>query len=153
MISVVQQIVVLAGFCICAVRSFTPFVIPPKSLSTSVTFNRRGVVVEIELINPRHSLSTILFAEEGSQETTRQEEDQQQQSTEPKKKEMDILNSPAFLKRKLQVLKNDVSKVEEKIMKANADFEEGKAKWGEKLKELEREVRVPKNMLVHGVIP
>ena len=140
--SFIQQIVVLAFLCLCAVRSFTPFVIPPKTSSTTVTFNRRGVVVEIELINTRHSSSTILYAvEEGSQETTKQEEDQQQQSAEPKKKEMDILNSPAFLKRKLQVLKNDVSKVDEKINKANADLEEGKAKWGEKLKELEREVR------------
>lgn len=96
--------------------------------------------MEIELINTRHSSSSILYAvEEGSQETTKQEEDQQQQSAEPKKKEMDILNSPAFLKRKLQVLKNDISKVDEKITKANADLEEGKAKWGEKLKELERE--------------
>jgi hypothetical protein len=136
--------IVLAVCCIGSVRTFTPFVVPTKTTTTSVTFGRHGVVVEVEIgvpiINTRHSSSTVLYAEESSQETAKQEQQEQQQS-EPKKKDMDILNSPAFLKRKLQVLKNDISKVDDKITKAKADVEAGKAQWGDKLKDLEREVR------------
>jgi molecular chaperone GrpE len=64
---------------------------------------------------------------------------QQKDPTKEQKQDTDILNSPAFLKRKLQVLKTDVSKADEKIAKAKADIEAGKEKWGDKLKELERE--------------
>ena len=58
----------------------------------------------------------------------------------PAEKESDILNSPAFLKRKLEVLNSDISNVDERIEKAKAALEAGKAEWGDKLRELEREV-------------
>lgn len=51
----------------------------------------------------------------------------------------DILNSPAFLKRKVEVLKTDIEKTEAAIEKANADLEEGKTEWGRQLESLEKE--------------
>jgi hypothetical protein len=52
----------------------------------------------------------------------------------------DILNSPAFLQRKLDVIKSDVAKVEEQIAAAKAQVEEGKAEWGHQFEALETEV-------------
>ena len=52
----------------------------------------------------------------------------------------DILNSPAFLQRKLEVIKSDIAKVEEEIVAAKAKLEEGKAEWGHQFDALEVEV-------------
>lgn len=52
----------------------------------------------------------------------------------------DILNSPAFLKRKIDVLKSDIAKAEEDIELAKQRLEEGKAEWGAQLDELQKEV-------------
>jgi len=51
----------------------------------------------------------------------------------------DILNSPAFLKRKLELLKEDVLKVETDIAEIKVIVEEGKAEWGERLDQLDKE--------------
>ena len=53
----------------------------------------------------------------------------------------DILNSPAFLTRKLEVLKSDSQKIDEEYKAAKAALEEGKAEWGKQLDDLEMEVR------------
>lgn len=45
----------------------------------------------------------------------------------------DILNSPAFLQRKLEVLQADIAKAEEDIENAKVAYEQGKEEWGEKL--------------------
>ena len=52
----------------------------------------------------------------------------------------DILNSPAFLKRKIDVLQSDIAKAEEGIELAKQRMEEGKAEWGGQLDELQKEV-------------
>lgn len=52
----------------------------------------------------------------------------------------DILNSPAFLQRKLDVLKSDIAKVEEDIAAAKVAVEEGKEEWGQQFDGLEAEV-------------
>jgi molecular chaperone GrpE len=51
----------------------------------------------------------------------------------------DILNSPAFLKRKLDVLKSDIDKTEQDIADAKQRYDEGKAEWGDQFDELARE--------------
>jgi len=51
----------------------------------------------------------------------------------------DILNSPAFLKRKVDVLKSDLAKIDAQINTANAQLEEGKAEWGPELDRLQTE--------------
>lgn len=52
----------------------------------------------------------------------------------------DILNSPAFLSRKLDVLNSDVAAVTEKIEAANALYEENKEEWGPQIEKLRSEV-------------
>jgi hypothetical protein len=53
----------------------------------------------------------------------------------------DILNSPAFLKRKLDVLKSDVEKCEKDLEEALERAEVAKEEWGPQLEDLQREVR------------
>ena len=54
----------------------------------------------------------------------------------------DILNSPAFLKRKLEVLKSDIEKTEADLEAALERAEVAKEEWGPQLEDLQREVRV-----------
>lgn len=53
----------------------------------------------------------------------------------------DILNSPAFLKRKIDVLKSDIAAIDEKISAANEVYEANKAEWGPQIENLRKEVR------------
>lgn len=59
----------------------------------------------------------------------------------------DILNSPAFLKRKVDVLKSDIEKAEQDIAAAQELAEAGKAEWGPQLDDLQREVCFPSCLL------
>lgn len=52
---------------------------------------------------------------------------------------VDILNSPDFLKRKIDVLKSDIQATELKIEALTATVEEGKAEWGPQLEKLQSE--------------
>ena len=61
-----------------------------------------------------------------------------------------ILNSPAFLQRKLEVLKSDIAKVEEEIAVAQEQLEAGKAEWGPQLEDLQKEVRIL--LLLYGIV-
>jgi len=51
----------------------------------------------------------------------------------------DILNSPVFLKRKIDVLKSDIADLDTKIADANTKYESNKAEWGEQLEKLQSE--------------
>jgi len=57
----------------------------------------------------------------------------------PDEESTDIMNSPAFLKRKLEILQSDISKADEGIAKANEELTKGKEEWGEKLEGLQKE--------------
>jgi hypothetical protein len=52
----------------------------------------------------------------------------------------DILNSPAFLKRKLEVLTSDLEKTEADLEAALERAEIAKEEWGPQLEDLKREV-------------
>lgn len=86
--------------------------------------------------------STCLFAAEeggGDAEETATE-DKAQEETPAGDASSDILNSPAFLQRKLDVIKSDIVKAEEAIDAAKVQLEEGKAEWGKQFEDLEAEV-------------
>lgn len=51
----------------------------------------------------------------------------------------DILSSPAFLKRKLEVIKADIAKSEEGIKTSQAALEAGREEWGSKFADLSKE--------------
>lgn len=53
----------------------------------------------------------------------------------------DILNSPEFLKRKIDVLKSDLEAADAEIAALTAAVEEGKVEWGDQLEKLQTEVR------------
>lgn len=57
----------------------------------------------------------------------------------PDEEHSDIMNSPAFLKRKLEILQSDIQKKEEDIAQANEDLARGKEEWGAKFEQLEKE--------------
>jgi molecular chaperone GrpE len=51
----------------------------------------------------------------------------------------DILNSPDFLKRKLEVIKSDIAKAEADLEAAKQRLEEGKKEWGSQINDLQKE--------------
>jgi len=59
--------------------------------------------------------------------------------------ETDILNSPVFLQRKLDVIKSDIEKTDEAIENAKAKLEENKAEWEPQVKSLEAEFQAIQN--------
>ena len=101
-----------------------------RSISTTLS--------KVEVANPftRH-LDTRLFAEETPEETPVTEEEQPSKTD---SSSTDILNSPAFLKRKIDVLNSDIAAVDEKLSEANALYEANKAEWGPQLESLSKEV-------------
>lgn len=52
----------------------------------------------------------------------------------------DILNSPEFLRRKMDVLKSDLEQAEQQLESEKLRYEDGKAEWGEQFDELAKEV-------------
>lgn len=52
----------------------------------------------------------------------------------------DILSSPAFLKRKLEVLESDITSTEEELAAATERKEVAKEEWAPQLEALQREV-------------
>jgi len=82
--------------------------------------------------------NTILFAEE---EAAAAEEpvDEPAEAPAAVPSSDDILNSPAFLKRKVDVMKSDIEAAEEKIAAANAVYEENKAEYGDQIENLRKE--------------
>ena len=79
------------------------------------------------------------------------EEDSSQESTEETESgdgvtavtgATDILSSPAFLKRKLEVLETDITNSEEELAKAMERLEVAKEEWGPQFDNLSREVSI-----------
>lgn len=92
--------------------------------------------------------ATCLFAEEdneteasGNDEPTESGETAEPEEAEAASNaDTDILSSPAFLKRKIEVLKSDVAATENEIEEARERAEAGKAEWGPQLDDLRKEV-------------
>mmetsp|Transcript_20282 Transcript_20282/g.33063 ORF Transcript_20282/g.33063 Transcript_20282/m.33063 type:complete len:251 (-) Transcript_20282:195-947(-) len=62
--------------------------------------------------------------------------------------ETDILNSPAFLQRKVEVLQSDITALEKEIEEANALLVAGKEEWGSKFDMVNRESQYMKERYV-----
>ena len=77
------------------------------------------------------STRTRLWAEEG---------DEGADSASSETGGADILSSPAFLSRKIDVLKSDIEAADGEIAELTKAVEEGKAEWGEQLDKLRAEV-------------
>jgi len=104
-------------------------------LALSVIFSADAFVVPA-LYLPARALSPISRLYSDNAENTPASDEKSDS------KENDILNSPAFLKRKLEVIQSDISKVEAQIMNANTAIEEGKEIWGDKFAQLSQERKI-----------
>mmetsp|Transcript_10513 Transcript_10513/g.17414 ORF Transcript_10513/g.17414 Transcript_10513/m.17414 type:complete len:253 (+) Transcript_10513:119-877(+) len=98
---------------------------------TSITFSGQSAPQPM-----RHS--SPLYAEEGASS-----EDEAAAAADEGEKTAadtsDILNSPAFLKRKVEVLQSDIAALEKEIEEANAVYLAGKAEWGPKFDMINKE--------------
>ena len=102
------------------------------SIAFSVAPSLHIAGTQSSFVNPR--TSTCLFSSEGNEEQTPAPEEPANDAAN------NILNSPAFLKRKVEVLQSDIAKVEQNIEEAKQRLEAGKAEWGGQLDELQKEV-------------
>ena len=115
------------------VRHNVLFTLPFFCLTTSVTAFSVGKSPVLSSITSHHT--TRLYAEE---------EDKSEHPgdhTLPSESTSDILNSPAFLKRKIDVLKSDINKVESELEKVKNEAEAGRAEWGQQLDDLQMEYK------------
>jgi hypothetical protein len=88
-----------------------------------------------------HPTSTCIFSEEESSAgEAPAEEAAAAMNNEAPVVATDILNSPAFLQRKLQVLQSDIAQMDADAEAARQQLEEGKAEWGGQLEALQTEV-------------
>jgi len=82
--------------------------------------------------------------DEASQEEEAEGEEEEEEEEDIKQEKKpdaatDILNSPDFLKRKLEVIKSDIAKAEEDLREAQERLEAGKAEWGSQIDDLQKE--------------
>jgi len=115
--------IILASCLVAATSAFSISPSPVKSYALS-GLNHRDAVK--------------LYAEESSEENT-EETSTDDIPPPPTDGATDILNSPAFLNRKIDVLKSDNAKVEEKMADQNKILEAGKAEWGSQIDGLQDE--------------
>jgi molecular chaperone GrpE len=93
------------------------------------------------LVSPHSATCLRAVAEDEAPE----EEKEQEEIKEEKKKAVkpyaatDILNSPDFLRRKLEVIKSDIAKAQEDLEEAKQRLEAGKAEWGSQIEDLQLE--------------
>lgn len=122
------------------------FPVERMRLSTALIFASLGMTDAFAFMAPAVttiSRSTRRFAEEGESEPADAADNNEDEPTPAGSEEnsaTDILNSPAFLKRKLEVLQSDIAQVDADTEEARAQLEAGKAEWGPQLDELQKEV-------------
>ena len=115
--------------------SIDAFVTPSLNTASSVGINSWQ---SQPLVSPLHADESGSAAEEqdDGSSTEAAAEDHLLASEE----ESDILNSPAFLKRKVEVLQSDIDELEKEIEEANTVYLAGKKEWGSKFDMLVKEV-------------
>eukprot|EP00978_Attheya_sp_CCMP212_P005726 scaffold12832_cov50-Attheya_sp.AAC.7 len=80
--------------------------------------------------------NTRMYAESSSDDTAK---DKTEELKLPEESSSDILNSPAFLKRKLEVLNSDLAALEGEMEATSTILQENKAEWGPQLDALQNE--------------
>mmetsp|Transcript_8371 Transcript_8371/g.18022 ORF Transcript_8371/g.18022 Transcript_8371/m.18022 type:complete len:245 (-) Transcript_8371:17-751(-) len=100
-----------------------------------------GTLPHVKLASRQPSVSA-LFSEEASADDASSDastSEEEQAASPPSEDTSDILNSPAFLTRKVEVLQSDIAAMEKEIEEANALYTAGKAEWGDKFDMLNKE--------------
>jgi len=99
----------------------------PRTTTTGAVATTRGTA---------SAFTRLFMAEDGDGETNTE---QQETTAAGEAAGSDILSSPAFLKRKLEVLKSDIEKTEKDLAEALERVEVAKEEWAPQLEDLERE--------------
>jgi molecular chaperone GrpE len=86
--------------------------------------------------------STCLRAEEGVAAEPPQEESEKESSVTKGTAASDILSSPAFLRRKADVIKSDITNAEKDLADAEKRLEAGKEEWGAQIDDLQKEYQL-----------
>jgi len=115
--------------------SVDSFVTPSLNTASSVGINSWQ---SQPLVSPLHADQSGSAAEE--QEDDGSTEETAEDHLLASEEESDILNSPAFLKRKVEVLQSDIGALEKEIEEANTVYLAGKEEWGSKFDMLVKEV-------------
>lgn len=108
----------------------------PSNLAPAIVSNSFGIATKPAFIY----ISTCLHAEEGTGEEYQEPEPKRGETKVGESAGTDILSSPAFLKRKVDVLKSDIEAADAEIEELTQAVEAGKAEWGEQLEKLQNEV-------------
>ena len=148
--------VTVAAYAFAALASTSnAFVVPSpptSSVSTSTT-STTGTAASFESRSTSPAGWSVLYAEEGSSSSTdgtgasgaSSPSDSVSSAAKTTDnnlpKENDILNSPAFLKRKLEVLQADIEKTQASLEEAEQRVVVAKEEWGPQLELLQKEVR------------
>lgn len=129
------------------IRSFCPVLILSLA-STADAFTIRGSTIvshravvpfnQSPFLAPR-STTLCMAEEETAEEPAAQEEAKSAEEGASAPDPNDILSSPAFLKRKLEVLESDIATAEEDLAAATERKEVAKEEWGPQLEALQRE--------------
>jgi len=139
-----QIVITTACACLISLTTCDAFTLTPP-VSTPSSTVRSYAVVHAAPCHPRcQTVATFAKKSDDAAEEEETPAEEEKKETKNKKKEepaTDILSSPSFLKRKLEVLKTDTAKVDEKSDAANELFKAGKAEWGSKIDLLRSEVR------------
>jgi len=115
--------IALCTFLAASIDAFAPS--SNNAPLSSITFSDQQPMM-------RHS--SPLYAEEASSNEEAAAADEQAAAD-----TTDILNSPAFLKRKVEVLQSDIAAIEKEIDEANTVYLAGKEEWGSKFDMINRE--------------
>ena len=113
--------------------SVDSFLTPSLNTASSVGINSWQFQ---PLVSPLHADESGSAAEEQQDDGSTETEG----TAASEEEESDILNSPAFLKRKVDVLQSDIGAMEKEIEEANTVYLAGKEEWGSKFDMLVKEV-------------
>ena len=134
------------------IASLDAFLTPPPLHASTINSIESSWQVKPSASSPspvhRSTASTILRADasDGAEaDDSSSSDDDSSSETKasllPSEEESDILSSPTFLKRKVEVLQSDIAALEKEIEEANAVAAKGKEEWAAKFDMLTKEVR------------
>ena len=143
-------IITVSSFSIVTVAPRTASIVPNASTGpASFRSSRTLLFVEESKESTSADAGADVSADEGVAETSAKEEEEGEAAPEDDKgagatsapaAADDILNSPAFLSKKLDVIKADIAKIEEEIGEAKQKLEVEMAEWKPQLDALDNEV-------------
>mmetsp|Transcript_14388 Transcript_14388/g.13905 ORF Transcript_14388/g.13905 Transcript_14388/m.13905 type:complete len:248 (-) Transcript_14388:157-900(-) len=119
-------------------RSYNNIILASCLFAASSAFTFSSSPLRSHVAGVQHKHAVRLYAAEDANE-----ENKEGSTTDdlelPTEGASDILNSPAFLKRKIDVLKSDISKVDEQMTEQNTILKAGKEEWGTQIDGLQEE--------------